>query len=121
MKLSWKGKLPTGDALEEEALRCGVSLHSIRHTDQWGGTHFDEAELQRRVLAARAEGRGALLNIVQTVGIIGTLVLTLFVAIWNHGAQMNEQRMQAHQKSAELMIEFGKLIDAGGSGRIVRN
>jgi hypothetical protein len=33
---------------------------------------------------------------------------------------MNEQRMQAHQKSAELMIEFGKLLDAGGSGRISR-
>ena len=85
-----------------------------------GHTTVNEPELQSRVLAARAERRSAILNSVQTIGIIASLVLTLFVAIWNHRAQMSEQRMQAHQKSAELMIEFGKLLDAGGSGRISR-
>jgi hypothetical protein len=71
------GKLPTGDALEEEAVRRGVSLHGTWTGGAQVQTTLDEAELQSRVLAARIERRGARLNIIQTVGIIGTLVLIL--------------------------------------------
>ena len=111
--------MPFGDALEAEAIRLGVSLRGTRKSDAWGREHFDEPELQSRILAARAERRASNLNLLQTVGIIGSLSLTLFVAIFNHRAQVQEETIQKHQKSAELMIKFGEMLDTGGSGLIV--
>ena len=107
------GKLPTGGALEEEAVRLGVSLHGTLTSGAQGRTTLNEPELQSRVLAARAERRGAILNMVQSVGIVATLVLTLVIAAWSH-------RAQQHEKSADLMIKFDELLEAGGSGRVSR-
>ena len=50
---------------------------------------------------------------------ISSLVLTLFVAVWNHRAQQQEEMIQVHQKSADLMIKFGEMLDSGRSGLIV--
>lgn len=81
MNLPWRRKLPTGDAPEEEAVRLGVSLHETWVGGAQGRTTINESELQSRVLSARAERRSALLNIVQTVGILGGLALTLVLAV----------------------------------------
>ena len=59
MNLSWKRKLPTGDALEEEAARLGVSLQEIYKGGAQGRTILNEPELQRRILAAWADRRNA--------------------------------------------------------------
>jgi hypothetical protein len=76
-------------ALEEEAVRLGVSLHGTWASGAQGRTTVDEPELQSRVIAARAEHRGAILNIVQTIGIVGSLALTLILAAWNHTTQLS--------------------------------
>jgi hypothetical protein len=113
MKLLWRRKLPTGDDLEAEASRLGVSLHEIYKGGADGQTILDEPELQRRVLAARAERRSAILSFAQTVGIIGTLVLTLSLAIWN-------RHQQSRQESGDFMLRFDQLLSSGGSGVVTR-
>jgi hypothetical protein len=87
----WRRKLPTGERLDSEALRLGVSSQDIWRTGAPVRTIMDEAELQRRVLAARADRRGRILNIVQTVGIIGALL----VSTWS-------LHVQSVQKSGQL-------------------
>jgi hypothetical protein len=52
MNLPWRRKLPTGEALVDEARRLGVSEQEIWKGGAEGHTTLDESELQRRVLAA---------------------------------------------------------------------
>ncbi len=59
-----------------------------------------------------------MLNGVQTVGIIGTLVLTLVLAVRNHRAQEHEEQTQAKRESADLMLKFEGLMNSDGSGLI---
>lgn len=114
MNLPWRRKqLPTGDALESEAARLGVSLHEIYKGGAQGHTLLDEPELQRRVLAAWSEQRNAVLSFVQTIGIIFTLLLTLGLALWiGH--------RESKRESADLMLRFDELLNSGGSGRLIK-
>jgi hypothetical protein len=131
MTLLWRRKLPTGDALEKVAERLGVSTHEIYKGGAQKLTTLDEPELQRRILAARAERRDAILNIVQTIGIMGTLVLTIVLAVWNHHAQVAEQIAAARRASSEelvasrresgdVMLKFDEKLYSGASGRVMR-
>jgi hypothetical protein len=126
MTLFKRRKLPTGDALEKEAGRLGVSTNEI-----YKGGVLDEPELQRRILAARAEQRGVILNIGQTGGIILTLVLTVVIAIWNHRAQVAEEvtaskrasaeeLIASRRESADLMLKFDEKLYSGESRRVMR-
>jgi hypothetical protein len=108
MKLPWKRKLPTGDALVEEARRLGVSEHEIWKGGAEGHTILDEPELQRRVLAARGDRRSAILNFAQTIGIIGTLLFY----IWT-------QHVQSVRTSADLMLAFEGRLTSGKSEAVV--
>jgi hypothetical protein len=107
----WRRKLPTGDDLVAEANRLGVSLHEIYKGGVDGNTILDEPELQRRILAAWAERRSAILSFAQTVGIIGTLALTLSLAIWN-------RHQQSKQESGDFMLRFDQLLASDESGRV---
>jgi len=114
MNLPWRRRpLPTGEALESEAARLGVSLHEIYKGGAQGHTILDEPELQRRVLAAWGERRSAVLSFVQTAGIIFTLLLTLGFALWN-------AHRESERESADLMLKFNELLNSGGSGRIIK-
>ena len=108
MNLPWRRKqLPTGDALESEAARLGVSPHEIYKGGAQGHTILDEPELQR------SEQRSAVLSFVQTVGIIFTLLLTLGLALWiGH--------RESKRESADLMLRFDELLNSGGSGRVIK-
>ena len=103
MNLPWRQKLPTGEALRAEAARVGL------HFDP--GDRKNDAELQQRVLVAWVERRNAVVNYTQTFAIIGTLLITLVLAIWN------EQR-QSNQESADLMIKFSEMLASGKSGLV---
>jgi hypothetical protein len=74
MNLSWKRKLPTGDALEEEAARLGVSLQEIYKGGAQGRTILNEPELQRRILAAWADRRNARLWLLALVSAIASVL-----------------------------------------------
>ncbi|MGA7873053.1 MAG: hypothetical protein WCA22_19355 [Candidatus Binatus sp.] len=76
-------------------------------------TPLREPELQRRLLDARADRRNAILNWGQTIGIIGTLLVTLFFSARNRTAQVN-------QTSGDFMLRFDDKLNAGGSGRVSR-
>jgi hypothetical protein len=110
--------------LEEEADRLGVSLQGTSKEVEAGdmaqdlGMIRDEAELQRRVLAARAAHQNAIINRVQTIGIIGGLVLTVILAGWNHSAQVKEQDAESNQRSADLTLALSQAIDSGQSKAI---
>ena len=112
MKLPWGRKLPTGAALEAEAERFGVTLHDIYKTKD-GLKYLDEPELQRRVLAARTALHNARIARVQTFGIIGTLLLTLVLALWSG-------HREAKRESGDMMIKFGDLLSSGQSGILVK-
>jgi hypothetical protein len=99
MRLFRRKPLPSGDALFAEAKKCGVSQT---------GVGVDEAEIQRRVFAARAEGRAAVLSAVQTLGIIGSLAVTLGVAIW-HG------RIESKREAGDVMLKFTTMLYSGPS------
>jgi hypothetical protein len=114
MNLPWRWKpLPTGDALESEAARLGVSLHEIYKGGAQGNTILEEPELQRRVLAAWGERRSTVLSFVQTAGIIFTLLLTLGLALWN-------AHRESERESTDLILRFNELLNSGGSGRIIK-
>ncbi len=114
MNLPWRRKpLPTGEALESEAARLGVSLHEIYKGGAQGNTILDEPELQRRVLAALGERRSAVLSFVQTAGLIFALLLTLGLALWN-------AHRESERESADLILRFNELLNSGGSGRIIK-
>jgi hypothetical protein len=107
LKRLWRRKLPTGEALVEEARRRGISEYETWKGGAEGKTTLDEPELQRRVLAARADRRSMILNFCQTLGIIAALVFSL----WSlHIARV--------QKSAELMLAFDDKLSSGGSARV---
>ncbi len=108
-----KQKLPTGEALEQEAIQLGVSLNETGKGGAQGRTILDEPELQRRVLAARMERQNAFVNRVQTAGIIATLFLTVGLSLWN-GFQ------QSRRESADLMIKFNQMLNSGGSRLIMK-
>jgi hypothetical protein len=97
-------KLPTGEALQREAERLGVSL--LR-----GESPLSEPELQQRVLAARSYRTNALLNGAQTVAIIAALLITI-------GFSECNRRSQANQTSADFMLRFDDKLNAGGSGHV---
>ncbi len=107
MDLAWRRKLPTGKALMEEAFRLGVISEPDRDIP------LNDRDLQARVLAARAERRSAVLSFAQTVGIIGTLALTLTLAIWNRHEQSN-------QESAALMLKFSEGLNSGKGALVVK-
>ena len=105
MELPWKRKLPTGETLYREAERLGV--------------HFDakdkmrDADLQQRVLVAWAERRNAIVNYTQTFAILGTLLITLGVAL-------STQREQRNRESADLMLKFDQRLYSGRSAAVMK-
>jgi hypothetical protein len=109
MNLPWRRKLPTGEALVEEAERRGVSLHETWKGGAEGKTIVDEAELQRRVLAARSARQSMIVNLAQTIGIVAALGLS----VWN-------LQVERAEKSGELMLTFNTVLYSGGSERIAR-
>jgi hypothetical protein len=109
LKRLWIRKLPGGEALVEEARRLGVSEYETWKGGGEGKTILDEPELQRRVLAARADRRSKILNFVQTLGIIVAILFPL----WH----LHIERVQ---KSAELMLAFDQKLSSGGSGRVAK-
>jgi len=67
-KLTWWIKpLPRGAALQKEVDALGVSRHDTIRGGAQGLSYEDEPELQRRVLAARADRRAARTVIVTVV------------------------------------------------------
>lgn len=112
-----KRMLPAGAELIEEAKRRGVSLEDLPYKEPIGIKQFpddprNEAAIQSRVLAARAEHRNAAINLFQTVGIIGSLLLTLILALWNG-------HIQSQRESADMMLKFDGMLSAGGSGDLL--
>ena len=105
MELPWKRKLPTGETLYREAERLGL------HFDANDKTR--DADLQQRVLVAWAERRNAIVNYTQTFAIVGTLLITLFVA-------HSTQREQRDRESADLMLKFEQLLYSGRSAPVVK-
>lgn len=105
MELPWKRKLPTGETLYREAERLGL------HFDAKDKTR--DADLQQRVLVAWAERRNAIVNYTQTIAIVGTLLITLGVAI-------HTQREQRDQESADLMLKFDQRLNSGRSAPVVK-
>ena len=99
----WNRKLPTGEDLEKEAARLGVSLNQSNET--WNS--------QQRVLAARTARSNALLNWAQTVGIIGTLAITVVFSTCNRRAQVNTT-------SGDFMLRFDEKLNAGQSGMVAK-
>jgi hypothetical protein len=115
MKLLWQRKqrkhLPTGEALYEEAERLGVTLHGLTYnlerglSGEGGRNPRNEPEVQERVLAARNDRRNAILNLAQTLALIGALVVSVFVSLDNRRAQESNQRVQ----EADLRAQEGNL------------
>ncbi len=112
VNLPWNRTLPTGDALEKEAARMGVSLHEIYKGGAQGKTVLDEPELQSRLLAARNDRRNAILNWTQTLALVGALLVSVIVSLSN-------RRVQENQTSADFMLRFSDELDEDGSGRVV--
>jgi hypothetical protein len=110
-----KRRLLTGEALEKEAERLGVSM-----MPSGGLTDLYEPELQQRVLAARAECRNVLLDVVQTAAIIGTLVMTLIIVHWNHTAMIAEQIAASRRESTDLILKFDERLNSGASGQVTK-
>jgi len=105
MELPWKRKLPIGETLYREAERLGL------HFDKTDKTR--DADLQQRVLVAWAERRNAIVNYTQTFAIVGTLLITLGVAL-------STQREQRNRESADLMLKFDQLLYSGRSAPVMR-
>ncbi|MHB8382719.1 MAG: DUF4760 domain-containing protein [Candidatus Binataceae bacterium] len=105
MDLPWKRKLPIGETLYTEAERLGL------HFDKTDKTH--DADLQQRVLVAWVERRNAIVNYTQTFAIVGTLLITLGVAI-------RTQHQQRDRESAELMLKFDQRLYSGKSAPVMR-
>ncbi len=99
----WARPLPQGKELVKEAERLGVTPH-----ETWTGgearTVIDEAELQRRVIAARADQK----NTLQVIAIIASLAISTSVAVWS-------LHSQSVRTSGELMLKFEDRIYQGGS------
>jgi hypothetical protein len=104
MELPWKRKLPTGETLYAEAERLGL------HFDAKDKTR--DADLQQRVLVAWAERRNAIVNYTQTLAIVGTLLITLGVAL-------STQREQRNRESADLMLRFDQRLYSGRSAPVM--
>jgi hypothetical protein len=112
MNVPWRRKtLLKGDDLYEEAERLGVSLSDLPYPFTRGASGSgdknpqNEPELQSRVLAARADRRNATINWAQTIGIIGTLVVTIFFSLSNRRDQERdllgqEKRFAAAQRAS---------------------
>jgi hypothetical protein len=54
-----------------------------------------------------------ILNIIQTIAIVGSLALTLVLAAWNHSTQLREQDAESNQRSAELTLNLSEALDSG--------
>jgi hypothetical protein len=105
MELPWKRKLPTGEPLYREAERLGLYFDPTDKTRV--------ADLQQRVLVAWAERRNAIVNYAQTFAIVGTLLITLSVAL-------STQREQRNQESADLMLRFDQRLYSGRSAPVIK-
>jgi hypothetical protein len=105
MELPWKRKLPTGETLYKEAERLGLHFEKSDKTR--------DADLQQRVLVAWAERRNAIVNYTQTIAIVGTLLITLAVAV-------STQREQRNQESADLMLKFDQRLYSGRSAPVMK-
>lgn len=68
---------------------------------------FWEAVRARSLTATWTANQTAILNLVQTIGIIGTLMF----AIWSYHAESNG-------RSADFMLRFDDLLDSGKSGLV---
>jgi hypothetical protein len=153
VNLPWKRKrLPTGETLYEEAERLGVSLFRLPEpltrgpSGEGGRNPLNEPALQARVLAARNDWRNAILNWVQTLALIGALILSSLVSLDNRRAQESNQRVQEanlraqegnlrvqqstlaaqestllaqkNQMSSDFMLRFSDELNEDGSGRV---
>lgn len=105
--MPWRRPLPTGEKLEKEAARLGVTLHETLKDGAQGHTILDEPELQRRVLAVRSARQSTILNFAQTVSIVGTLIFYIWYL-----------HVTAVQKSGELMLQFDQRLNSGGSKHV---
>jgi hypothetical protein len=71
----WRNEpLPRGAGLEKEAETLGVTLHETMKGGVQGRSILDEPELQRRVLAARADRRAARTVIVSVVSAVVSIL-----------------------------------------------